>query len=406
MKLDQDKIKIKPLPYLRLFLFIFLIINLIGIINFPFYKERLQNEDLIFLLALGLLGFITGTLLIRLFNFKINPVKGRLKPKLFYFAFVVINLASFILIAITHIKNGGILLFLGDKRFATYSYTNIFIYTAIIITLLYFAQTILINKKISKSLIAFLAIQSLSVLSMGYRSPLIILAGSCLLIFIIIRNDFQNKHKNVFTLRNILISLGVIILMSSISSYRVSQISDVRLFFKNMNLEYIDDHIILKSIMPTLAVFRYDQEIVIKLISKTKNAPLKGKLALSNFITILPGEQLGVRNIIGDIVDARKFPDGKPWSITPTLQGALFVDGGYIAVFFGFLLLSACIEYIKKLMVKRKDPFSIVIYALFAINSLMLIHTGYFDLIFFLLIFVIYCLKFIIMRIRYVNKDQ
>ena len=405
MEFQQDKIEIKPLPYLRLFLFVFLIINLIGIINFPFYKEKLDNDDLFLLLGLGFSGFVIGTLTIRLFYFKINPVKGRLKPKLFYFSFIVINFLSFILIALTHVKNGGILLFLGDKRFITYAYTNVFIYIGIIITLLYFAQTLLLNKKISKGFILFVAIQSLSVLSMGYRSPLIILAGSCLLIFIITRNDFQNKYKNVFTLRNIIISLVVIVLMSSISSYRVSQKYDIRRFFKNIDMDYVDDHSILKPIMPTLAVFRYDQEIIIKLIDKTKNSPLKGELALSNFITILPGEQLGVRNIIGDLVDARKFPDGRPWSITPTLQGALFVDGGYIAVFFGFLLLSASIEYIKKLMIKRKDPFSIVLYTLFTINSLMLIHTGYFDLIFFLLIIVIYFLKFILMRINYVNKD-
>jgi oligosaccharide repeat unit polymerase len=239
---------------------------------------------------------------------------------------------------------------------------------------------------------------------MGYRSPLIILACGSLIVFIVVRNDFQNKYKQVFTIRNILIFLGIIILMSSISSYRVSQKYETRKFFRNIDMDYVDEHTFIKPFMPTLAVFRYDQEMIIKLIEKTKYAPLKGKLAVSNFITILPGEQLGARNIIGELVGARKQADGKPWSITPTLQGALFVDGGYLAVFIGFFLLAACIEYTKKLMFSRKDPFSVVLYTLFAINSLMLIHTGYFDFIFFFLIVAMILLRFFVMRIKFVYK--
>ena len=176
MVTNTDKIKIKPLPYLRLFLVLFLLINLLGTFNFPFYIEELDNKDLFFLIILGFLGFFSGTLIIRLLKIKITPLKGSFKPRVFKLVFITVNALSFFLIALTHFKNGGILMFLGDKRFVTYAYTTVFIYLGIIITLLYFSQVLLSNNKISKRLILFIIIQSLSVLSMGYRSPLIILA--------------------------------------------------------------------------------------------------------------------------------------------------------------------------------------------------------------------------------------
>ncbi|WP_417237295.1 MULTISPECIES: oligosaccharide repeat unit polymerase [Flavobacteriaceae] len=406
-----EKIKIKSLPYLRLFLVAFLFVNLIGIINFPFYKEKIDNGVLYLLVFLGLIGFTFGTLLTRIIKIKFSPSKGTFKPHILKFIFWVSNIFSLALILVTHAMNGGIIILMGAVRFKTFSYTNIFIYIGIITTLLFFSSELLANKKVKGWHIIFIAIQSLSVLSLGYRSPLIILAGSCAVIFIIVRNDFQNKYKNIFTFRNIIGFIGILVLMSSISSYRVSKeynksgVSkhyDTRKFFQNMNLDYLDKHKYLLPVMPTLAVFRYDQEVLKKIVNKTKNNHYYGYLAISNFLTVLPGEQLGVRNIIGDIVDARKLPDGRPWSITPTLQGALFVDWGYLGVLFGFFFLGAFIEYLKKLMRSKMNPFSIALYVLVTINSLMIIHTGYFDVVFFILMGVIFFLNFIIMRIKYI----
>ncbi|WP_271392207.1 oligosaccharide repeat unit polymerase [Aequorivita sinensis] len=401
MKALLEKINIRALPYLRLFVIVFLLINLIGIINFPFYKEKMENGILYLLVFLGLIGFISGTILIRILKIKFSPSKGTFKPHILKFIFWGSNIFSFVLILATHAMNGGIIILMGAARFKTISYTNIFIYLGIVTTLLFFSSVLLANKKVKWWHIIFIAIQSVSVLSLGYRSPLIILAGGCALIFVIVRNDFQNKYKNVFTFRNFLVVLGVLVLMSSISSYRVSRQYDVRKFFKNVDLDYMDDHRYLMPFMPTLAVFRYDQEVVKTLVKKTEGNHYYGYLAIANFLTVLPGEQLGVRNIIGEIVEARKLPDGKPWSITPTLQGALFVDGGYFGVFFGFFVLGVFIEYLKKLMKAKKDPFSIALYVLVTINVLMLIHTGYFDVVFFILMFVILMLKIVITRVRY-----
>ena len=406
MKTDLDKIKIKPLPYLRIFIGVFLFINLVGIVNFPFYLEKVENNILYFLMFIGLTGFFMGTMIVRSLKIKIPKSKGRDKPKLLRLVFFTSNFISFVLILITHIMNGGIIILMGAARFQTLSYTNIFIYLGIVSTLLFLANELLLNKKAKYWHIGFILIQSLSVLSLGYRSPMIILLFGCAVIFIIIRNDFQTKYKDIFTIRYGIILVGLLIFMSGISSYRVAQQYDVRKFFRNMDWNYLDKHSYLKPFMPSIAVFRFDQDVVKKLVQKTQGNHFHGRLAMSNFLTVLPGEQWGMRNIIGELVEARRLPSGKPWSITPTLQGALFVDGGYIAVLLGFFLLGGFIEFLKKLMKSKQTPYSVVLYALFAINSLMLIHTGYFDVVFFILITIIFFLNFIIMRIRYSIPEE
>ncbi|MDR6299815.1 oligosaccharide repeat unit polymerase [Mesonia maritima] len=392
---------IKPLPFLRIFISLFLLINLLGIINFSFYETRLEVKSLIYLLATGLTGILFGNLFIRFLKLPISESKGVFKSNLFLIIYYLSNFLSITLITITHILNKGIIIMQGDKRFITFSYTNLFIYTAIITTIVYSAILLQEKLRFTKRFLFFLFLQSLFVLSMGYRSPLIILIGGVVIVFLIIDNGYFNNIKKFFTPDKLLILIVAFTTMSAISYYRVSQQYDPNKFFKNIDFNNLEDKPYLKPIMPTLAVFRYDQQVILKLIEETENNHLFGKLAITNFLTILPGKQLGVRNKIGEIVDARKLPDGTPWSITPTLQGALFVDGGYIAVYIGFFIVGFFAEFLKKLMVSKKDPFTITIYSLFIINTLMLIHTGYYDLLFFILLVLIILLKFITYRINF-----
>lgn len=400
--MNFKEVFIKPIPYLRIFLLLFIVINFIGIINFPFYTDKLDYKPLFTLVLVGFFGFLLGTLLIRFINFNIRPAKGTFKPKLFIFIFWISFILSHLLIIYTHISNRGIILFLGSERYTAYTIITLFSYTSIILLLLYFAYLQLNNKKIGKEIIILFLIQGLSAISMGYRTPFLILFSCAFLIFIVVRNNYHSKYKNLFSPKYILLFLILVMAMSYISTFRVSQDYDVERYFRNIDSKYIDNNVFLKPYMSTLSVFRYDQEVVTTLIKKTKGNHYYGELAVSNILTLLPGAQLGARNKIGEIIEARKFPDGKPWSITPTLQGALYVDGGMPVVFIGFFILAALIEFLKKFMISRKDPFSVVLYALLAVNSVMLIHTGYFDVLVFILIGLILILQFITMRIRYV----
>lgn len=401
MYFKKENIRIKPFPYLVIFLILFLSLNFLGILNFPFYTESIVIAPLLNLVLLGFAGFVSGTFLIRILKINFRPLKGTYKPHILKAIFLVAFFGSLILVLWSHLKSGGIILFMGSQRFSGSTFITLFVYAGIIATCLYFAHLLLNNEKIKKRHIAFFLVQSLAGLSMGYRGPLVVLIGSCFMIFIIIRNDHYNKYKNVFSLRNGLIFFVGIILMSTISTFRVSQQYNVRKFFRNINMEYVNKHPYLKPYLSTLSVFRYDQEVVTTLIEETENNHLYGELATANLLTLLPGMQLGARNMIGEIIGARKFPDGRSWSITPTLQGALFVDGGRLFVFLGFFLLAAFIEYLKKMMVFKGDPFSIVLYVVIAVNSLMLIHSGYFDVLVYILVFIILMVKFLVMRIIY-----
>jgi len=403
---SKDEIKIIPLPFLRIFLVIFSLISLVGIINFPFYVNDLDNRELYILFILGGLGFFLGSLLLRTLKLKINiSKKGKFKPKILYFLFIGVNFIGFLLIIVTHIKNGGITILSAGKRFQAIPLTNIFVYAGIMLTLIYIGQKLLENNRFKKRYLVFFSIQSVIILTLGMRSPLIILLGGGAIIFFTIRNDYQNKYKKIFTLKNLLGVLAVILLMSYVSSYRTSLKYDLKKYYRNMDHTYFKDKPVLKQFVPTLALFRYNQQVVIKLIEETKDNHYYLGLAASNFISAMPGKQLAARNVIGKIIGARDNPNGQPWSVTPTLQGALFVDGGRVLVFLGFFMIGFIIDFIKKITVQNKDPFYLTIYTLFVINTLMILHTGYYDLIFYIMLFIILASKFVSTRIK-VEKNS
>lgn len=400
-KTSENFIGIRSLPYLRIFLSIYLFINLIGIFNYPFFRNKLDYGPLLFLVLIGFVGFTLGTFSIRKIRINFSPPKGIYKPKVLFTVFISVYLLSLMLISFTHLKNGGIILFMGSQRFTTYTIVTLISYFSILVSLLYLSHLLITNEKVPNIFFVLLSIQALSGLSMGYRGPLVVLFSSVFFIFTIVQNENYKKFKKIFSFKNALLFAGALMLMSYIASFRVSQEYDTVSFFKNIDNAYIEKHGFLKPYVSTLSVFRYNQEVVTTLVKKTKNNHLYGELAVSNVLTLLPGTQLGARNKIGEIIGARKFPDGRPWSITPTLQGALFVDGGVVFVFIGFFILAALLEYLKKMMVNKKDPFSVVLYVFLAINSLMLIHSGYFDVSVFLLIIALLLIKFVVMRINY-----
>lgn len=390
---------IKPLPFQGIFLSVLIIFNILGIFNFSYYSNILDVKPLFFLLFISVSGFIIGTLLMRNLNLKISPIKGSMKPLRFTFYFYITVLLSFVMIIMTHVMSGGIVIALVNKRFTISPLVTLIIYSGILSSLLYFSK-LLIDGKPLKLFFVLLFMQTILVLSLGYRAPMVVLLGGSSIIFFIIETKHKRKMKKLITFKNILYFAIGMIIISLIAEYRVSLKYNTRKFFKNINHDYFDKHRFISPFRSTLSVFRYDQEVVEKLIKATENNHLNGELITANFKTIMPGMQLGARNMIGELVNARKMADGRPWSITPTLQGALFVDGGRIAVFIGFFVLGLFLEYLKKLIIARKEPFSITLYALFFIFTIMLIHIGYYDVIFFLLLFILLVFQILIMRVK------
>lgn len=405
MQSEKNRVKITALPYLRIFLFIFVLINLIGIPNFPFYSNQIDNTNLYFLFGLGFLGFFFGTMLLRSFRPKVTLAqKGNFKPNVLLFFFISLNVIAFCLILLTHVMNGGIVILNAGKRFHSIPFTNIMVYASIAINLVFLGYKLIENNRFKVSYIAFLLFQSVLLLSLGYRSPVIILLGGSGILFFMVRNSYQNKYKKIFSFKNLAGVLVVILLMSYVSAFRISLKYDLSRYYTNIDNTFFKEKPVLKQFIPSIALFRFDQEVVKTLIEETEDDHYYLGLAASNFITVLPGKQLAMRNVIGKIIGARDNPNGQPWSITPTLQGALFVDGGYFLVFTGFFLIGFTIDLIKRITIQNKDPFSLALYALLTINTLMAIHTGYFDIIFYIMLFVLFVVRILTRRIKYVQN--
>ncbi|TXK72558.1 oligosaccharide repeat unit polymerase [Mesonia sp. HuA40] len=399
---SNNKISISPFPTVRVFLLIYLLINLIGIINFPIYNDNLDDTKVIYLFLIGLFFFFFSAIFFRTIKFRISDKSLNYdKHKIIKVLFIIINSITVISIIYTNIRNGQIIIFSEDARFNPAVITGLFVYISIVITLAYYASILLENKKIKKRHFFFLAFQALLFLSLGYRSPLVTLLGGFFMVFYTVRNDYQDNLKKIFSFKIFLGAFLFLALMSSIATFRVSRKYDVSKYYRSIDKEVLDNNSYLKPIVPTMALFRYDQQIVSILIKEKEGDPMYLGLAAANVLTLLPGTQWAARNIIGDIVGARERPDGVPWSITPTLQGALFVDGGYLFVGLGFFLAALLMETLRKLIIKRKNPFIIALYGIVAVALLKCIHTGYVDIPFFFIVTSLFILKFFVYNVSF-----
>ncbi|WP_127846050.1 oligosaccharide repeat unit polymerase [Psychroflexus aestuariivivens] len=402
MSYEKSKISISPFPIVRSFIAVFLFINLVGIIDLPLYNNKLENVKVIYLFLIALVSFALPAFFFRIIKFKISERDIKFdKHKLVRILFYAINLITVFSIIYTNVRNGQIIIFSEDDRFGPTVITNLFVYMSIVITLTYYSCILLENKKLKAKYFVFLAFQSILFLSLGFRSPLISLLGGFFVIFYTIRNDYQNNLKRVFSFKILVSALLLLALMSSIASFRVSRKYDLGRYYKNIDDKYLEENTYLEPFVPTLSLFRYDQQIVSTLIEEKEGDPMYLGLAFANIKTLLPGTQWAARNIIGDITGARSRPDGVPWSITPTLQGALFVDGGYVFVAIGFFMAALLMEILRKYVRKRKNPFTVALYGIVGVSLLKCIHTGYIDVPFLIIIASLFFLKFIVYNINY-----
>lgn len=405
MRLKIKDNNIIPFPFVRIFLLLYISFNCIGLINFPFYKNTLNDSSNFILFIVGLLGFTLGFLTFRklkILKSSLSISKNRTK-NIKIFLVMSVFLASFFIV-LTNALAGGIIILSGTKRFTSFAITNLCVYSSIVMTIVYFSNRLLQDKKITFMNVIFIVFLSLLIISLGYRSPVISLLGGLYIVFYSIRNSHQNSLKKIFSTKIIISALLFLIIMSYIASFRVSLKWDVNSFYKNINYEYVEKKAFLKPIVPIVSLFRYDQEVVNKLIKKSEGNYMYLKFAFSNIQTLLPGEQLGARNIVGKMIGSRDSPTGKPWSITPTLQGAFFVDGGFFFTFIGFFFTAAFIEVLRKVIKKNRDPFYFTLYGLMVVGILKSIHTGYFDVSMYILIVILFSLRFLTFNIKYTFK--
>lgn len=147
-------------------------------------------------------------------------------------------------------------------------------------------------------------------------------------------------------------------------------------WMRALNGEMVTGHIVLSKII------EYTQE----------EGYLKGEMHQGIFNTVLPGEQISPRMKVTEVVNSITVKDGKyvtrkTRTTTPTFIGQLYLDGGYLLVAIGFLLYGVLISLIyNKVKQVGIRSFHSVAYAFVITLFTVSMHTGLLDLIFILML--------------------
>ena len=146
-------------------------------------------------------------------------------------------------------------------------------------------------------------------------------------------------------------------------------------WIRAINQEMVTSHIVLS-----------------KIIEYTKEEGYTGgEMHKGIFTTILPGEQTSPRMLVTEVVNSLTTEEGKyvtreGRTTTPTFIGQLFLDGGYLLVAIGFLLYGAIISLVyNKVKQAGTKTFHSVAYAFVITLFTVSMHTGLLDLIFVLM---------------------
>ncbi|MFJ7735512.1 oligosaccharide repeat unit polymerase [Lysinibacillus sp. NPDC097287] len=147
--------------------------------------------------------------------------------------------------------------------------------------------------------------------------------------------------------------------------------------------------------------------VLSKIIEYTqKEDTLNGEIHRGIFNTILPGEQISPRMKVTEVVNSLSVEGGKfitreSRTTTPTFIGQLFLDGGYLLVAIGFLLYGVLISLIyNKVKQVGIRSFHSVAYAFVITVFTVSMHTGLLDLIFILM------LGFVIIASSVIKTDR
>lgn len=251
-------------------------------------------------------------------------------------------------------------------------------------------------------------------LLMGYRTPLIIMLFTGIIIF-----HYVVKRVKLTWFLTALFVIGVAFSMfgflrvvseDTTKEFNSREQPDVELtetekekllsveqqvnltpkWIRSINGESVTGHIVLSKIM------EYTQ----------KEGYLNGEIHAGIISTILPGEQVSPRMRVTEVVNSLAESEGKyitrpNRTTTPTFIGQLFLDGGYLLVAIGFLLYGVLISLIyNKVKQGGIRSFHSVAYAFVITLFTVSMHTGLLDLIFILM------LGFVIIASAIIKTDK
>jgi hypothetical protein len=237
-------------------------------------------------------------------------------------------------------------------------------------------------------------------LLMGYRTPIIIMLFTALIIFhyVIKRIKLTWFLAALFLIGVFFSMFGFIRVLSEDTTNKFNsreqpdveltvteeekkekiteKINSVPKWVRSLNGESVTGHIVLSKIIEYTDKEGYQD----------------GKIHAGIFSTVLPGEQISPRMKVTEVVNSLSLDEGKyitrpTRTTTPTYIGQLFLDGGYFLVIIGFFLYGAIISLLYN-QVKSTgiNTYQSVAFAFVMTVFTVSMHTGLLDLIFLLMI--------------------
>lgn len=237
-------------------------------------------------------------------------------------------------------------------------------------------------------------------LLMGYRTPIIIMLFSALIIF-----HYVIKRIKLTWFLSTLVVIGVFFSMfgffrvlsedttkefnsreqpdveltesEEVQKQTIEQkINSVPKWVRSLNGESVTGHIVLSKIIEYTEEEGYEG----------------GTIHAGVFSTVLPGEQISPRMKVTEVVNSLSVDEGKyitrpTRTTTPTYIGQLFLDGGYFLVIIGFFLYGAIISLLyNQVKTAGIHTYQSVAFAFVMTVFTVSMHTGLLDLIFLLMI--------------------
>ena len=359
----------------------FIAYNLFGLVNFGYFnKSDFDDYYAWVIFIVGFLGGLAGLLLgnrlvFRKYKYVYREYKYNVKvAKVLLLIFFVFSICISLLMML---MSGGITLFQGEeaRNFLNPLLFNLYRCFPYVFVIYYFIEKQR-NRKVSKFYFILLFIYAFFSLLGGYRTQIVEIV---LFLFIYLFMFEWDRKKSI---SYSVLSFFVISLLGSIfSMIRIGVDYDPIQFYQNINLKFFDDHSYLVPFIGIISMFRYSQYTVSSIIKNLEDSYLHGQLFLSNYLTLLPGEQDAQRTIVGELIGARVV-NHKVVSHTPTLQGAFYIDFGYIGVFLGFFLIVFLITVMYKYFKKHNDPVFLCFFIYFVQYCILSIHVGYWDIVF------------------------
>lgn len=384
------------LEFHGIFLAIYCTFNILGIYPFSFYKNSISPQ-VSYIFLTGLIGFIAGYLASKMV-FKEKPLKAtaidtkksRSKLKLSLY-----GLFGLVLIVAIFQNINGIIILNPGKRMENSAIASLITlsYSAVIY---YYYSSCLISKRPLGAVKYLIVFYVIILMAYGYRSPIITLV----LMLAFLKISIQTAiHGIAITRKQVglaaMLCLAIVSFGVAFEYYRLTQSHEYLIFFQNIDIQQANPLVIL--FIPFFALMRYDQEIMDRLYWYFSNHDhLLLELFFSNILTVLPGDQLSARSIIGSFTTERVLDSGKPWSITATIQGNLYVDGGYPLVFVGFALIALLMRFLKYNYHRKPTLQNLILYAFLSISLIKTIHGGYFDVTTTIIILVIILIGYLL----------